>query len=414
MELRDSGRPTRGMVLSGGGARGAYEAGVLCFLLEQLAPRLERPIQPELLVGTSVGAIHACYLASTAHLSAERAQLLRETWLRLRFEELFRVSAFEALRVPLRVASLLRVPAELRAEGLPAKLYGLLDTSRLEQVVTSAIPWRCIRKNLVAGRLRSLCVAATQIATGRVVNFVQGRDVDRLNGVDDPALVARQVSIGPVHALASAAIPVLFPPVNVGGTYYADGGLRMNTPLAPAVHLGADRVLVVGLRSRVPTGEEARLAERRVQGLANPLFLYGKVLNSVLLDQIDSDLGQLRHINRILEAGTKAFGQDFLEQINAAAGRQREGEGYRVIEELVIRPSRDLGEVAGEVVAAKRARGALSPLMRLLLRGAPLEADLLSYLFFDVDYAHTLLELGYGDACAQQEQLAAFFSDPPD
>jgi NTE family protein len=325
------------LVLSGGGARGAYEAGVLCFLLEQLAPRLGSSVQPDIIVGTSVGAIHACYLAGTAHMQRERARRLRQTWLKLRFEDLFRVTARDALKVPLRIASLLRVPAELRGNGLPEKLYGLLDTSRLERVVMSAIPWRSIRKNLVEGRVRALCVAATQISTGRVVIFVQGG-----------------VSIGPAHALASAAIPVLFPPVRVGGTYYADGGLRMNTPLAPAVHLGADRVLVVGLRSRVPTGEEARAAERRVQGLGNPLFLYGKVLNSVLLDQLDSDLGQLRHINEVLRSGEKAFGDEFLSEINQAAGRQREGEGYRVIEDLVVRPSRDLGEVAGEVLGGER------------------------------------------------------------
>jgi NTE family protein len=409
--MKDPARPTRALVLSGGGARGAYEAGVLCFVLEKLAPQLDCPVQPDLVVGTSVGAIHACFLAATAHMKSDRAARLRDTWLKLRFEDLFRVSAVEALRVPLRIASLLRMPAELRGSGLPEKLYGLLDTSRLERVVMSAIPWRSIRRNLVEGRLRALCVAATQIATGRVVIFVQGRDVDRLNWVHDPSVVARGVSIGPAHALASAAIPVLFPPVRVGGTYYADGGLRMNTPLAPAVHLGADRVLVVGLRSRVPTGEDACAAERRVQGLGNPLFLYGKVLNAVLLDQLDSDLGQLRHINQILESGEKAFGDEFLSEINQAAGRQRDGEGYRVIEDLVVRPSRDLGEVAGEVLASKRARGALSPWMRLLLRGAPFEADLLSYLFFDTDYTQTLLELGYEDARAQQEQLAAFFTN---
>ncbi len=103
--------------------------------------------------------------------------------------------------------------------------------------------------------------------------------------------------------------------------------------------------------------------------------------------------------------------EEFFSEINQSAGRQREGEGYRIIEDLVVRPSLDLGEVASEVLASKRARGALSPWMRLLLRGAPFEADLLSYLFFDSDYTQTLLELGYEDARAQQEQLAAFFTD---
>ncbi|MEN8182873.1 MAG: patatin-like phospholipase family protein [Myxococcota bacterium] len=406
-------KPTRAIVLSGGGARGAYEAGVLSFVLEDLAKRLDRPIRPDLVLGSSVGAIHACYVAGTAHLGRERARRLRQTWLQLRFDELFRISTLEALRVPLRVLSLLRVPANLRRRGLPEKLYGLLDTSRLERVVMSAIPWRSIRRNLVQGNVGALCLAATQIATGRVVLFVQGRDVERLRFVDDPSLVARGVSIGPAHALASAAIPALFPPVRVGDTYYADGGLRMNTPLAPAVHMGADRVLVVGLRSRVPTGREARAAERRVEGLGNPLFLYGKVLNAVLLDQLDTDLGQLRHINQILEAGEKAFGEDFLEEVNRSAGRQREGEGYRVIQDLVVRPSRDLGAVAAEVLSSKKRSGSLSRVARVLLSGTPFEADLLSYLFFDQDFTQTLLQLGYEDARQQEESLAAFFSDPP-
>jgi NTE family protein len=399
-------------VLSGGGARGAYEAGVLCFLLEELTRR-NGPLRHDLLLGTSVGAIHACYVAATAHLGgAERAERLRATWLALRFEDLFHLAPRELLRLPWRFLQLLRVPKELRGGGLPHKLYGLLDTEQLERVVLNAIPWRSIRRNLVEGRLGALCVAATQIATGRVVVFVQGRDTERLRWALDPSVVARSASLGPAHALASAAIPVLFPPVRVGGTYYADGGLRMNTPLAPAVHLGADRVLVVGLRSRVPDGEHARAAERRVAGLGNPLFLYGKVLNAVLLDQLDADLGQLRQINAILRAGEKAFGAEFLHEINQAGGRQRGTEGYRLIEDLVIRPSQDLGELAARVLAEKRRRGALSAWGRLFLSGAPFEADLLSYLLFDADYAAALLELGWRDAQAQEESLGAFFTEP--
>jgi NTE family protein len=216
-----------------------------------------------------------------------------------------------------------------------------------------------------------------------------------------------------MHALASAAIPVLFPAVRVEGTYYADGGLRMNTPLSPAVHLGADRILVVGLRSAVPTGETAALAEGRVDGYGNPVFLYGKVLNTLLLDHLDTDLGQLRLINSILRSGEKAFGEAFLAELNAAAGRNRSQEGFRVVEDLVLRPSVDLGQLAGSLLAGKRGAGRLPRWLRLLVSGSGLEADLLSYLFFDAEFTGALLELGWNDARTREDELVAFFSDPP-
>jgi NTE family protein len=187
----------------------------------------------------------------------------------------------------------------------------------------------------------------------------------------------------------------------------------MNTPLSPAVHLGADRILVVGLRSAVPTGEVAALAEARVEGYGNPVFLYGKMLNTLLLDHLDTDLGQLRLINAILRSGEKAYGEDFLAELNAAAGRNRTQEGFRVVEDLVLRPSVDLGQLAGSLLAEKRTAGRLPRWMRVLVSGSGLEADLLSYLFFDAEFTRELLELGFRDARAREDELVAFFTDPP-
>jgi NTE family protein len=411
--LLDRSKPKRAVVLSGGGARGAYEAGVLSFLLEQVPKRLDRPFNPDLVLGTSVGAIHACYLAATAHQEARgRSRRLRQTWQHMRFEDLFRIRMGEMLRVPRRLLGLLRAPQALRSENPPEKLYGLLDTHELEQLVFRSIPWRRIRSNLSEGRLEALCVTTTQVATGRTVVFVQGRDPVGMRAITNPSIVTRAARVGPAHALASAAIPVLFPAVRVGGTYYADGGLRMNTPLAPAIHLGADRILVVGLRSSTPSGDAAAVEESRVQEYGNPVFLYGKVLNVLLLDHLDSDLARMRLINSILQSGEKAYGNDFTEDLNAAAGRGRGPDSLRIIEDVVIRPSQDLGALAGDVLVRKRSEGRLPAWTRALLAGMPLEADLLSYLLFDSEYTGALMDLGYQDAVEREEELMAFFSDP--
>jgi NTE family protein len=187
----------------------------------------------------------------------------------------------------------------------------------------------------------------------------------------------------------------------------------MNTPLSPAVHLGADRILVVGLRSAVPTGEAAALAESRVDGYGNPVFLYGKMLNTLLLDHLDTDLGQLRLINSILRSGEKSFGEDFLGELNVAAGRNRAQEGFRVVEDLVLRPSVDLGQLAGSLLGTRSDRSRLPRWLRALVASTGLEADLLSYLFFDAGFTEALLDLGWQDARAREDELVAFFSDPP-
>jgi NTE family protein len=282
-------------------------------------------------------------------------------------------------------------------------------------VVRSAVPWRNIRTNLRDGLVQAVCIAATEISTGNVVCFVENRDRKLPPWSRDLTIISRAARLVSEHALASAAIPMLFPAVKIGSTYYADGGLRMNTPLSPAIHLGADRILVIALRAGPAESREALLASSRASEYGNPLFLFGKVLNSLLLDHIDTDLARMRVLNELINDGERAFGSDFLERVNVVA-LEKQRHSFKRIDDLVIRPSADVGLLAGHVLAAKRSAGKLTPLLRLFLRsinasGVPSEADLLSYLLFDEEFATPMIELGMADARAHEEELLHFFSD---
>jgi NTE family protein len=411
------GRLRRAVVLSGGGARGAYEAGVLRYLVEELPRRLGHPVRFDILCGTSVGAIHACYLAATAHEDSQRGARLVDQWKSMKLDEVLPLSARDILSIPRRLLGLRRVAEAIREGEAPERLYGLFNTQALERFVVRAVPWKHIRSNVRAGRVEAVCVAATHIATGRVAIFVENRDRQVSRWSRDPMIVARPTRLTPHHALASAAIPMLFPAVRIESTYYADGGLRLNTPLAPALRLGADRVLVIALRQEPREAHVAAMMEQRIEDYANPIFLFGKILNALLLDPIDADLARMRLMNEILEDGEKAFGEEFLDRINAVANRERSNP-FKRIEDLVIRPSEDLGRLAGEVLESMSSEEMSSPLLRFAARGlagdsdrTP-ESDLLSYLLFDGEFLAPLTVLGYGDASAREEELAEFFSDP--
>ena len=405
------------MIFSGGGARGAYEAGVVRYIVEELPKRLGRPVSFEVICGTSVGAIHACYMAATAHLGAERGAKLVDLWASMRVDEVLPLSGRDLIRLPGRLLGLRRVAAAIRRGEAPERLYGLLNTTGLERVVLAGVPWRSIRTNVRDGRVDALCVAATQIATGRVVVFIDSRERQIPPWTRDPWIQPRLTRVRPTHALASAAIPVLFPAVRIASTYYADGGLRLNTPLVPALRLGADRVLVVALRQKPDAAVTRSSENQRVEDYASPWFLFGKVLNALLLDHLDTDLARMHHMNEVLEDGEKAFGPDFQQRLNAVSGRS----GYRAlrsIHDVVIRPSADLGMLAGQILADLPEGRIRWPLARMAARnlgedGRSPESDLLSYLLFDAEFLGPLTDLGYADARAREEDLCEFFTDPP-
>lgn len=388
---------------------------MLRFVLDELPRRLGHPVRFDLILGTSVGAIHACFVGATADAPRGEGERLASIWRGFRLEEMLPLSAADLLRVPRRLLGLRRVSSELRAGRLPPRLYGVLDTAPLERVVLHEIPWKRIRKNVESGVVRAVCVTATRIATGHAVVFLESRDDDPPRWTRDRTVVAVPARLRPEHALASAAIPMLFPAVRIGRDYFADGGLRLNTPLSPALRLGAERVLVVALRSSAPEIGVRPEGDPGLSAYGSPAYLFGKILNALLLDHIDTDLAQMRLMNGILRDGEEAFGSSFLERINEVAERER-GLRFRRVDDLVLRPSRDLGVLAAEALERLRRAGRLSPVLRLFLGAASptgsssFEADLLSYLLFDGEYTAPLIELGFADAKAREDELTRFFS----
>jgi NTE family protein len=333
----------------------------------------------------------------------------------MRIEEVIPLSARDLIRLPGRLLGLRRKLRAVRGGEAPERLYGLLNTEPLERVAVRGIPWRSIRRNVRDGRVEAVCVAATQIATGRVVAFIETRHKSLPLWSRDPTIVPRVTRLLPAHALASAAIPVLFPPVRVANAYYADGGLRLNTPLVPALRLGADRVLVVALRQSLGQIQEAAVERKGAEDYASPAVLFGKILNALLLDHLDTDLARMHLMNEILEDGEKAYGPEFLDRINAVAEREG-GHQFRVIRDVVIRPSANLGVLAGEILQNMPGGLDRSPLLRLAARSLEdaarnPEADLLSYLLFDGEFVSALAELGFADARSHEEELCDFFSD---
>src|SRR5687768_7783210 len=282
MTSESSGHKRLAIILSGGGARGAYEAGVLWYLFDDLTRRLGAPPKVDILCGTSVGAINSAYLA--AHLGDPMLGVRRlvDVWSSLRLDDVLGFGWRQAVSLP-------RV---LLGGGMGA---GIFDVSPMAALVQREIPWRAITRTMKKDQLKALSVSATEVSTGRTVIFMQTGPTTSLPTRAPPRTLIRADRIGPHHALASAAIPLLFPPVPIGSQLYVDGGVRQNTPIAPAIRLGATHVFVVG-------------TSRLVRGVAHPkpipapgaTFLLGKIMNALLLDHLDNDLGMVNLLNSVL------------------------------------------------------------------------------------------------------------------
>jgi NTE family protein len=398
-----SERPTHrrlAVILSGGGARGAYEVGVLWYLFDELTRLRGAPPRVDILCGTSVGAINSAYLA--AHLADPVLGMRRlvDVWSSMKLDDVLGFGWRQAASLP-----------RVLLGGGPGA--GIFDVSPMAKLVQREIPWRAVTRALKTGLLKALSVSATEVSTGRTVIFMQTGPTTSLPSRAPPRTLIRADRIGPQHALASAAIPLLFPPVQIGSQLYVDGGVRQNTPIAPAIRLGASHVMVVG-------------TSRLVRGVAHPkpgaqpspsaTFLIGKIMNALLLDHLDNDLGFVNLLNDLMLSGTAGFGNDFIGKLNDTA-LMRGGHSFRPIETLVVRPTEAVGALAADFLRLGKLRSGpvvTKQLLKILDVGGADDADLASYLLFDGGFARRLIDLGRSDAHARRAEILDFLGSAED
>ncbi|GAA0320182.1 patatin-like phospholipase family protein [Actinoallomurus spadix] len=378
---------TVGIVLAGAGARGAYEAGVMSILLPELD---NRGYRPSVYVGTSAGAINAALFASLAHLDAtEAAERALAMWRSVRrsmvFKPVLPSLPFAAMRYLLRLGN---VPVPMTG--------GLLDTRPLGTALAGMLNWRDLHKNLRTGAVQAVAVAATASHTGRTQIFLESSNIR----TPEPDLIRAidyvDAHLTPEHVMASAAIPVLFPPVRIKTEetdgWYIDGGVRLNAPIEPALELGVERVVVIatdpGRRLKRPIRDHAGMPPT-VQDT------FAQLLNGALVDYMMEDLNTLRDINQLVRAGGTGV-------ISRGSGRK-----YRVVDSLFAGPAPgdvdELGQLATTVLSTGMAglRALQHPELRLLstLIGPTMSrGELMSYLMFEQEFIDQAIELGRRDA----------------
>jgi len=398
-------RPKIGLVLSGGGARGAYEVGVLRYIRE----RLKGDNRIDIITGSSIGAVNGAYIAATADRPRAQGRLLARVWSELNLDEVCKFGWSQMRALPQVLFGKIR-----NQSSHGAQLGGLVDPRAMEALVRTRLPWAGITENLHRGHLSAISCTATEVATGNVTIFVQ--TASGTLPPHWPSALRQSVVLTPInaaHTLASGAIPVLFPAVRVGDQLFADGGLRQNTPLRPAMRLGATRLLIIGLRHKPDAGEFRQIREEAESAFPSAMFMLGKVLNVLLLEKVENDLERIHRMNQILAAGAEEFGPDFATRL-AGAMHKDKSTPYSQVHTVLIRPSQDLGRVAFETVqrtGLSRYSGVIARWIRWAVQadGARQESDLASYLLFDRDYVQRLIDLGYADAARHHAELMSLF-----
>lgn len=395
-------RTSTAIVLSGGGARGAYEAGVVAGIMEVLQPRVS-PF--DVFSGTSVGALNAAYLAAHATMPDLNAPGLISQWQS--------VDVNRHLRLDMRGVLGWKRDWSLKPDGGSSsrRIAGrsLLDTRALERLATEFVPWQHLHDNIDSGVVRALLVAALHIGSGKTTLFAELAAGTEFTPSRDPRRRPSTERITADHVLASAAIPLLFPARQVGDEFYCDGGVRFNTPVSPAIRCGARKLVVVSLMMD-DDAEQPALADPTA-AYGSPIFLLGKVLDALLMDPLRYDLQVLDRFNRLVDAISDALDPNELAKVQRVI-REARGLPYRRLDTLVFKPSKDIGRMARECASGIQASRFSSWLIaRTASLGAIWESDLLSFILFDADFATELIQLGRKDALHREDEIRAFFEE---
>jgi NTE family protein len=371
-----------GLVLTGGGARGAYQVGVLKWIARNY-PNIEVPI----LTGVSAGAVNTAKLAAAPGTFAQACAELEALWRNLTVEQVFRSDGLSLARSVVGWGVRLMSGG---SRGAP-RVRGFLDTEPLRELLYGTLAPEHheitgIDHNLARGRLKAVAIIATSYTTGQTVVFMKGK------GIRPWERPQRRTVVAPITVdmiMASAALPIFFPAVKLGNEWYGDGGIRLAAPLSPALHLGANRLLAISTRYDRTQAEAERAG---IRGYPPPAQVLGLLLNAVFLDLIDQDAVRLEMLNTLLDKLPP-----------------EEREGMRHVRILKVRPSQDLAELAAKFEPQ------LPRAFRFMTRGLGTQEqrspDVLAMLMFQPDYLGELIDMGERDAERMSEAMEAFFED---
>jgi len=379
--IPDAGGARRaGLVLTGGGARAAYQVGVLKAVRDILGGPTRNPFP--ILCGTSAGAINAATLAVFAENFSAAVGNLLEVWEHMRCQLVYRTDFASIMGRGVRWLSALSWISRRNP-------ISLLDNAPLRGTLEKFLRFDRIQANIDAGALYAVSVTASGYTSGQSVSFFQG--VPGLEGWERQQRIGAAVPLKLEYLLASSALPFIFPAVKVHREYFGDGSMRQIAPVSPALHLGADRVLVVG------TGRQSTDVARARSNIYPSLAqIAGHALNSIFLDSLMVDIERLERINRTLSAIPEEF---------AARSRIE----LRPVKVLFISPSHPIERIAARFVHE------LPPMVRFILRptGAMNRAgsNLASYLLFEETFCRALIDLGYQDTAARTAEVRAFFEE---
>ena len=365
------------LVLSGGGARAAYQVGCL----RQIAKEIPE-YRPQIITGVSAGAINAVYLASYQGQWLNAVDSLIQTWLKLETRKVYHTDLLSVLRRIFLVMGRFLTGGRVGAHNL----RGMVDNQPLEHFLGEVLDHQDFRlkgieENIKSGVLDAVAVMGTEYLTGQSVAWVEGAGQDIWNRSQ---VRAQATKLSIKHVMASSALPFFFPAVSIEDRWYGDGGIRLNAPLSPAMHLGASKILAVSPRAR-PNLQ----ALDEVEKYPSPGQIAGVLLNSIFLDLLDYDALQMNRINRLLNSIENEQEADF-----------------RRVDVMVLRPRQDLGQLAADHEIA------LPKLFRYLERGLAGKdsrgADVLSMVIFEREYIELLIRLGEEDTSEKMREIREF------
>lgn len=372
-----------GLVLSGGGARGAYQVGViraLSTLLEEW--KIENPFS--VYSGVSAGAISSSYLASQCDDFTQASKGLVDLWSHLTSDQIFKTDALSLGKIGLQWMGELSFGSLANNAG---NARALLDTSPLRKLIEDNMDFSKLARNLENNKLKALALTALDYRDSTAVTFVQGKS--DLRDWQKPRKVSEKTILKPEHIMASSAIPLLFPPVQVDSRFFGDGCVRNTHPCSPTIYLGAQKLVIIGVRSQNLTAYDAHVMfDKKPPSTGRVLNV---LLNSILLDGVDLDVERMKKVN---------------DMVNWVPQEQRATVPYKKVEYVWICPSMDIGQVAA------RKSKYLPKLIRFLLKnlGTIEEAsEIVSYLLFEREFTTELIEMGFEDGMKAKDQIKELF-----